>query len=113
MEKLVPKDLYDNELKVGDDIIYSTYTSTQNSKLIGGTITDIIYKPTCTWVIIDAYDKDFNRNIKKKYIYSKDRKYCNICKVNIEIVVKDFHESITTEDIERFHKSLEENYNKN
>lgn len=33
MEKIVPKDLNDNELKIGDEVVFSICTSTRNSML--------------------------------------------------------------------------------
>lgn len=95
MEKLIPKDLNDSELKVGDEVVFSMCTSTSNSMLCKGYIINIEYKPKSTWVFID-YEEKWNRRNKihcrkgtYKYIYTKDRIYCNICKTHLTLIFKD------------------------
>ena len=101
---IVPKDLFENELKVGDEVVFSICTSTSNSMLCKGYIVNIEYKPNSTWVFID-FEEKWNRRNKihcrkgtYKYIYREDRVYCNICKVTNMTLI------ITEEDLKKGHK---------
>jgi hypothetical protein len=95
---IVPKDLFGNELKVGDLVVYSTSTSTRNSMLCHGNITRIEQKPESVWIYIVGKDDQLPWPYKKTYIYREDRKYCNICKVtNMTLIINE-------EDLKKGHK---------
>ena len=100
MEKIIPKDLNDNILHVGDEVVFSICTSTSNSMLCKGYIINIEYKPNSTWVFID-FEEKWNRRNKihcrkgtYKYICKEDRVYCNICKIYPQL-----HITLNKEDI--------------
>jgi len=86
---IVPKDLFKNDLKIGDKVIFSQTSGTRNSYLCHGVIIDIQYKPLQTWVFI-KYSKTLGTRTYtdiKKYIYTEDRYYCNIAKYEMSLTI--------------------------